>query len=107
MTMKQTSPKKKAFKEKIAIFYDSIFHGDDLVRDYPNIWAEFFLLKVNVSYLEELIGQLEPDELVKLKDNINELCKRLVGGVLVRPGRWTSSEKELVQISAYNNIHPI
>ena len=76
--MKQTSPKKKAFKEKIAIFYDSIFHGDDLVRDYPNIWAEFFLLKVNVSYLEEVIGQLEPDELVKLKDNINELCKRLV-----------------------------
>lgn len=72
--MKTTSPKKRTFKEKIVTYYDSIFQGDDLHKD--NLWNEFFLLKVNVPYLEDLIDSLGPDDLLRIKDNVNELCNK-------------------------------
>lgn len=74
--MKQGSPTRKNFKEKIIIFYDSVFQGEDVSAISPNIWNEIFLLKVNVPYLEELLHCLEPDDLLKLKGNINELFSR-------------------------------
>lgn len=94
--MKATSPKKKAFKEKIITYYDSIFQGDNLNDQMPNMWAEFFLLKVNVPYLEDLINSLGPDELLKIKDNINELCSRC-----------TSVLKEDHQIKIVNGLQTL
>lgn len=74
--MSTKSPIKKNFKEKIIIFYDTIFNGDDITGSYPNIWSEIFLLKAHVSHLEQTIESKSVDELLKVKDNLNELFDR-------------------------------
>ena len=76
--MKQpTTPTgKKAFKEKIVIFYDDIFKGEDICKKNPHMWDELFLLKVKVQYLEEVIDSLGQEDLLKVKNNINELFSR-------------------------------
>jgi len=71
-----TSPTKKSFKKKVALYYDAIFQGDNLNEDHPNIWNELFLLKVNVSYLEDILNSLPADELLLIKKNLNELFSR-------------------------------
>eukprot|EP00111_Clytia_hemisphaerica_P009971 TCONS_00029172-protein len=74
--MSTKSPVKKNFKEKIIILYDAIFNGDDIAASYPDLWNEIFLLKVNVTYLEQLIAGKSGDALVKIKNNVNEFTSR-------------------------------
>eukprot|EP00794_Sanderia_malayensis_P005630 gene5630-6326_t len=69
-----TSPTtKKPMKGKIALFYESIFQGEDVTKDNPNFWHELFLLKVHAESLMEIVDSLDLEQLSKLKENINEL----------------------------------
>ncbi|XP_072026688.1 armadillo-like helical domain-containing protein 3 [Amphiura filiformis] len=71
--LRQSSGSKMALREKILDIYDDFFQGKDPSRGNPNFWDELFLLKANVQYIEKLMGNKAPDQLVKLKDNINML----------------------------------
>lgn len=67
------SPQKLKPKEKLIGIYDSLLQGKDPGLGNHNFWHEFFLLKVNAEYLENLIKNMSPSELMTVKDNINLL----------------------------------
>ncbi|XP_038045542.1 armadillo-like helical domain-containing protein 3 [Patiria miniata] len=67
------SDQKIALKEKILDIYDAFLKGQDASRGNLNFWDELFLLKANVKYIESELGALEPQQLLKIKDNINSL----------------------------------
>lgn len=67
------SPQKMKPKEKLIGIYDALFQGKDPSLGNHNFWHEFFLLKVNAEYLENLVKNMSPNELLSVKDNINLL----------------------------------
>ncbi|XP_041477098.1 armadillo-like helical domain-containing protein 3 [Lytechinus variegatus] len=71
--LRQGSQSKIELKEKILHIYDTFFQGKDPTRDNANFWDEFFLLKANVSYIENELDKLTPAGLLNLKENINAL----------------------------------
>ncbi|XP_047128178.1 armadillo-like helical domain-containing protein 3 isoform X1 [Hydra vulgaris] len=72
------STPKKCLKEKIVLYYDQILQAGSIIEDNRSIWDEFFLLKVNVVYLEERINNLKPEQLLESKGKINELFLKCV-----------------------------
>lgn len=67
------SGSKRQLKEKVVQIYESFFKGEDLVKNNPTFWDEFFLLKPNVSHLEAEIHKIVPENLGVVKTNINLL----------------------------------
>lgn len=78
------SPQKIKPKEKLIGIYDAFFQGKDPSLENHNFWHEFFLLKVNAEYLESVIKNMTPSELMAVKDNINlvfaQCCLSLQAG---------------------------
>ncbi|KAG1662864.1 Armadillo-like helical domain-containing protein 3 [Nymphon striatum] len=62
---------KKAFKEKIILSYDKFFKGENPSVGNPDFWNELFLLKANVSYIENEFDKLSGDQVLAIKENIN------------------------------------
>jgi hypothetical protein len=79
----------KALKEKVILYYESIFKGEDPSRKQPRFWEEFFLLKVNVDYLMKRFNGMSVPELVKLKNTVNLLFAQCV--------RALSSEDSIIR----------
>uniref|UniRef100_A0A8D8LKT2 UPF0668 protein C10orf76 homolog n=2 Tax=Cacopsylla melanoneura TaxID=428564 RepID=A0A8D8LKT2_9HEMI len=76
------SGSRRPLKEKVVQIYESFFQGEDLSINNPNFWDEFFLLKPKVSNFEMEVDRLSPEQLLKLKDNINVLftqCVNMLG----------------------------
>lgn len=87
MTAQPTSPKDKKLplllrkgssnkiplKEKIVQIYEAFFRGEDPAAGNPNFWDEFFLLKANTTFIENEFDKLTAEQLVGLKENINDL----------------------------------
>ncbi|XP_033632908.1 armadillo-like helical domain-containing protein 3 [Asterias rubens] len=71
--LRQGSDRKMALKEKILDIYDAFFKDQDPSRGNANFWDELFLLKANVKYIESELGAMDPQRLLKLKENINML----------------------------------
>ncbi|KAK5649909.1 hypothetical protein RI129_000938 [Pyrocoelia pectoralis] len=67
------SGSKRQLKEKVVQIYELFFRGDDLSKNNPSFWDEFFLLKPKVAYLENEIQKLTPDQLGVVRDNFNLL----------------------------------
>lgn len=67
------SGSKRQLKEKVVQIYELFFRGDDLSKNNPSFWDEFFLLKPKVTYLENEIQKLTPDQLGVVRDNFNLL----------------------------------
>lgn len=72
------SGSQRQLKEKVVQIYESFFQGEDLSINNPNFWDEFFLLKPKVLNFESEVDRLSPDQLLKLKDNINVLFTQCV-----------------------------
>ncbi|EDO48716.1 predicted protein [Nematostella vectensis] len=64
---------KKLMKEKIAGIYDTFLEGSNPAEGNPNFWHELFLMKVNAVYLEDRIAQMTLEEIMAVKENINQL----------------------------------
>lgn len=67
------SGSKRQLKEKVVQIYESFFKGEDLAKNNPSFWDEFFLLKPKVIQLETEIQKIPPDQLGIVKENINTL----------------------------------
>ncbi|XP_026680153.1 armadillo-like helical domain-containing protein 3 [Diaphorina citri] len=72
------SGSRRQLKEKVVQIYESFFQGEDLSINNPNFWDEFFLLKPKVVNFESEVDRLSPEQLLKLKDNINVLFSQCV-----------------------------
>lgn len=72
------SGSKRQLKEKVVQIYELFFKGDDLSKNNPTFWDEFFLLKPKVSYLENEIMKLTPDQLTSLRGNLNLLFSQCI-----------------------------
>jgi len=75
---RSTSGSKKQFKEKIVQIYEAFFRGEDISAGNPNIWDEFFLLKPKVGVIEAELTKLNAEQLVTLKDQLNNLFAKCV-----------------------------
>lgn len=72
------SGSKRQLKEKVVQIYESFFKGEDLSKNNPSFWDEFFLLKPKVAYLENEIQKLTSDQLGLVKDNLNILFAQCI-----------------------------
>ncbi|KAG0245275.1 hypothetical protein BGW41_002744 [Actinomortierella wolfii] len=70
----QTGQKMK-LKEKFVEIYDQFLRGEDpsLGKDPEQFWDELFLIKVNTSYLSSSLRQMNEDQLLAIKDEINNI----------------------------------
>ncbi|KAK4881781.1 hypothetical protein RN001_005100 [Aquatica leii] len=72
------SGSKRQLKEKIVQIYELFFKGDDLSKNNPSFWDEFFLLKPKVAYFENEMQKLTPDQIILIKENLNVLFSQCV-----------------------------
>lgn len=72
------SGSKRQLKEKVVQIYESFFKGEELWKNNPTFWDEFFLLKPNVTNIENEIKNLSSEQLMAVKDNINVLFSQCV-----------------------------
>ncbi len=98
--------KKKELKQKVLLFYDQLFakvchkyfywfvgcletleckpsymlsfQGEDPINSNPTFWDEFFLLWANQGKLEECVGRLSGQQLLRLKPLFNLLTSRCI-----------------------------
>jgi hypothetical protein len=54
-------------KEKLITYYEQLLEGKDFSEKKNEFWEEFFLLKVNVEYLEQAIEKLSSTKLMEIK----------------------------------------
>lgn len=78
LLLRKGSSNKIALKEKIVQIYEAFFQGEDPSTGNANFWDEFFLLKVNSSFIEAECEKLSGEALLALKDNFNLLFERAV-----------------------------
>ncbi|XP_064630017.1 armadillo-like helical domain-containing protein 3 isoform X2 [Lineus longissimus] len=76
--IRKLSASKKPLKEKVVLFYDALFKGEDPSVGNPNFWDEFFLLRVNAQFIEKEFDGLDGDQLMNLKEIINTLFYKCV-----------------------------
>lgn len=69
------SAKKAPFKEKIIQMYDQLLKSESVLGSEDAFWAEFFLLKPKINYLENEISKLTSEQLFagSLRTNLNRL----------------------------------
>lgn len=72
------SGSKRQLKEKVVQIYESFFRGEDLSKNNPSFWDEFFLLKPNITTIENEIKNLTNEQLLTVKDNINALFAQCI-----------------------------
>lgn len=75
---KRSGSGSKRPKEKVVFIYELIFRGEDPRKNNFEFWNEFFLLQPNVEALELELNKQTIDQLVGVKENINELFSRCV-----------------------------
>lgn len=81
--MGKSNSSKKPLKEKVVQIYEAFFRGEDPSLGNSNFWDEFFLLRVNVNFLESEFERLTSEEVVRLKETINNLfhhCVKILKG---------------------------
>ncbi|KAJ3294500.1 hypothetical protein HK104_003538 [Borealophlyctis nickersoniae] len=72
--LRRGSVSRGSLKEKVVVLYEAFFKGDDPSALSPDtFWDEFFLLKVNASCLGGSIAAVSNEQLLALKDNINQI----------------------------------
>lgn len=76
--LRKGSTNKMALKEKVVQIYEAFFQGEDPSAGHSHFWDEFFLLKVNIAYIENEFDKLTGEALLVLKDNLNMLFYRAV-----------------------------
>lgn len=76
--LRRGSHSKMALKEKIVQIYEAFFRGEDPSTGNTNFWDELFLLKVNVSFIENEFEKLNGEQLAALKETINFLFYKCV-----------------------------
>lgn len=76
--LRKSSSNKMALKEKVVQIYEVFFQGEDPSFGNSNFWEEFFLLKVNMGYIENEFEKMSGEALLVLKDNLNMLFYRAV-----------------------------
>lgn len=81
LLLRKGSSNKMALKEKIVQIYEAFFQGDDPSTGNANFWDEFFLLKVNASFIESECEKLSGEGLLALKENFNLLFDRAVAAL--------------------------
>ncbi|KAG0265978.1 hypothetical protein DFQ27_000228 [Actinomortierella ambigua] len=66
---------KMKLKEKFVELYDQFLRGEDpsLGKDSEKFWDELFLIKVNTVYLSSSLRQMNEDQLLAIKDEINSI----------------------------------
>uniref|UniRef100_A0A914XIT5 Armadillo-like helical domain-containing protein n=1 Tax=Plectus sambesii TaxID=2011161 RepID=A0A914XIT5_9BILA len=70
---------RKELKQKVLLFYDQLFSkNEDPAKTNPNFWNEFFLLWTNQAKLEECVGRLSGQQLLRLKPVFNILTSQCV-----------------------------
>lgn len=72
---------RQPLKEKFVQIYESFFKGSDPSENNHHFWDELFLLKVNVSYIQEQFDALSGEQLVRLKDTLNNLFYHCVAAL--------------------------
>ncbi|KAF8560848.1 hypothetical protein P879_09240 [Paragonimus westermani] len=60
-------------KEKVLQIYDKLFQGQDITQGRAGFWDDFFLLKVNVKWLNTHFEKAVSDDLIILKPQLNRL----------------------------------
>lgn len=81
LLLRKGSSNKIALKEKIVQIYEAFFQGEDPSTGNANFWDEFFLLKVNGTFIEAECEKLSGEGLLALKDNFNLLFDRAVAAL--------------------------
>lgn len=72
------SKRQDKLKEKVVKIYESFFKGEDLWKNNPTFWDEFFLLKPNVTTIENEIKNLTSEQLMSIKENVNLLFTQCI-----------------------------
>lgn len=73
------SGSKRQFKEKVVQIYECLLKGEDVSNQNILFWEEFFLLKPNITTLENEILKMTPEQLQSAKQNINLLFNQCIG----------------------------
>eukprot|EP00730_Choanoeca_flexa_P019789 TRINITY_DN9677_c0_g1_i1.p1 TRINITY_DN9677_c0_g1~~TRINITY_DN9677_c0_g1_i1.p1 ORF type:complete len:675 (+),score=148.03 TRINITY_DN9677_c0_g1_i1:3-2027(+) len=63
---------------KLVRIYDALFKGENPGTDAPNFWDEFFLLKVNTTYLEGAITRWSPEQTLALKSVVQVIVSKAI-----------------------------
>jgi len=58
--------------------YEGIFRGECMTLGNINFWEEFFLLKPKMGALESEIGNLQADQLSKIRENLNTVVHQCI-----------------------------
>lgn len=72
------SGSKRQFREKVVQIYECLLKGEDVSNQNILFWEEFFLLKPNISTLENEILKMTPEQLQTAKQNINLLFNHCI-----------------------------
>lgn len=72
------SGSKRQFKEKVVQIYECLLKGEDVSNQNSLFWEEFFLLKPNITTLENEILKMTPEQLQVAKQNINLLFNQCI-----------------------------
>lgn len=72
------SGSKRQFKEKVVQIYEGLLKGEDVSNQNILFWEEFFLLKPNITTLENEILKMSPEQLQIAKQNINLLLSQCI-----------------------------
>ena len=68
----------RSYKGKLLTMYESLFRADDDSFIHSNFWNEFFLIKPEVSYIENEIIRLNEESLIKCKPRIRLLVSHCI-----------------------------
>lgn len=72
------SGSKRQFKEKVVQIYECLLKGEDVSNQNILFWEEFFLLKPNITTLENEILKISTEQLQTAKQNINILLNQCI-----------------------------
>ena len=72
---------KLALREKFVVIYEAFFQGQDVSKHNANFWEELFLLKVNIPFVEDRVGQAKVEELFRIQEVLNEIFRHALAAL--------------------------
>ncbi|KAJ5054208.1 uncharacterized protein L3040_000489 [Drepanopeziza brunnea f. sp. 'multigermtubi'] len=89
----------EVFQQKVVALYHELFKDEEDSETTEGFWKEFFLLKPDKATLQNLIGELSPDDLSHLQVQTRQLFIRAV--VCIKAGSAPADAHALDTITAF------
>ncbi|XP_053684606.1 armadillo-like helical domain-containing protein 3 isoform X2 [Sabethes cyaneus] len=94
---KRSGSGSKRPKEKIVHIYEQLLRGEEIGKENPNFWEEFFLLQPNVDFLETELQKMESSKMIPTKTNILELINKCV--LVLNSNHTKRTQNSLITLS--------